>query len=99
MSYQPRRMQGEDPYKKMRKMYEEEGRGDMAKSRKQSSKKGKVKTKANVFFQILAVIYVAITIIFYVSILKLNKQKKKKITRMTTAEITITLLIGVALSK
>ena len=43
MSYQPRRMQGEDPYKKMREKYAEEGRIDMAKGRKQTSKKGKVK--------------------------------------------------------
>ena len=99
MSYQPRRMQGEDPYKKMRKMYEEEGRVDMAKSRKQGSKNGKVKTKANVFFQILAVIYVAITIIFYVSVLRLNLLPDSYVTIFTIAEVIFTLLIGVGLAK
>ena len=99
MSYQPRRMQGEDPYKKMREKYAEEGRIDMAKGRKQSSKKGKVKTKANVFFQILAVIYVAITIIFYVSILRLNLLPDSYVTIFTIAEVIFTLLIGVGLAK
>lgn len=99
MSYQPKRMQGEDPYKKMRRMYEEEGKVDMAKSRKQSPKKGKVKTKANVFFQILTVIYVAITIIFYVSVLRLNLLPDSYVTIFTIAEIIFTLLIGVGLAK
>ena len=87
MSYQPKRMQGEDPYKKMRRMYEEEGKVDMAKRRKQSPKKGKGKTKANVFFQILTVIYVAITIIFYVSVLRLNLLPDTYVTIFTIAEI------------
>ena len=99
MSYQPKRMQGEDPYKKMRRMYEEEGKVDMAKRRKQSPKKGKGKTKANVFFQILTVIYVAITIIFYVSVLRLNLLPDTYVTIFTIAEIIFTLLIGVGLAK
>ena len=99
MSYQPKRMQGEDPYKKMRRMYEEEGKVDMAKRRKQSPKKGKGKTKANVFFQILTVIYVAITIIFYVSVLRLNLLPDTYVTIFTIAERVFTLLIGVGLAK
>lgn len=99
MSYQPRRMQGEDPYKKMREKYEDEGREYMAKNRKSGAKKGKTKTKAGVLFKILTVIYVAITIIFYVSVLRLNLLPDSYITIFTIAEIIFTLLIGVGLAK
>ena len=57
-------MQGEDPYKKMRREYEEES--------KITSNKKKPCGKASIIFKILALIYGIITIIFYVSVLRLN---------------------------
>ena len=99
MSYQPRRMQGEDPYKKMRRKYEDEGREYMAKNRKSGSKKGKTKSKPSMFFKILALIYVIITIIFYVSVLRLNLLPTSYVTIFTIAEVIFTLLIGIGLAK
>ena len=83
----------------MREKYEDEGREYMAKNRKSGAKKGKTKTKAGVLFKILTVIYVAITIIFYVSVLRLNLLPDSYITIFTIAEIIFTLLIGVGLAK
>ena len=109
MSYQPRRMKNDDddPYKKMRRKYEEESRsysvprknnyGGYNTKTKQKSKKSN--GKLGVIFKILALVYVIITIIFYVSILRLNLLPSSYVTMFTIAEIVFTLLIGIGLAK
>lgn len=96
MSYQPKRMQGEDPYKKMRKKYEEEGRGYMSRNGKKRT--GKLNT-IDIIFKILAVIFTIITIIFYTSILKLDLLPNNYIVAFTIAEIVFTLLMIIGLAK
>lgn len=91
MSYQPKRMQGEDPYKKMRREYEKE-----SKSIYNSKRKG---GKASIVFKILALIYVIITIVFYVSVLRLNLLPNNILALFTILELIITLLIGIGLGK
>ena len=91
MSYQPKRMQGEDPYKKMRREYEKE-----SKSTSRNKSKG---GKASVVFKTLALIYVIITIVFYVSILKLNMLPNNILAIVTVAIVIFTLLIGIGLAK
>ena len=96
MSYQPKRMQGEDPYKKMRKKYEEEGREYM--SRNSKKRTGKLNT-IDIIFKILALIFAVITIIFYTSILKLDLLPTNYIVAFTIAEIVFTLLMVIGLAK
>lgn len=96
MSYQPKRMQGEDPYKKMRKKYEEEGREYM--SRNSKKRTGKLNT-IDIIFKILALIFAVITIIFYTSILKLDLLPTNYIVAFTIAEIIFTLLMVIGLAK
>ena len=96
MSYQPKRMQGEDPYKKMRKKYEEEGREYMSRnSKKRTGKRNTI----DIIFKILAVIFTIITIIFYTSILKLDLLPNNYIVAFTIAEIVFTLLMVIGLAK
>ena len=64
---------------------------------KQKSKKSN--GKLGVIFKILALVYVIITIIFYVSILRLNLLPSSYVTMFTIAEIVFTLLIGIGLAK
>lgn len=96
MSYSPKRMQGEDPYKKMRKKYEEEGREYMSRNNKKRT--GKLNT-IDIIFKILAVIFTIITIIFYTSILKLDLLPTNYIVAFTIAEIVFTLLMVIGLAK
>ena len=91
MSYQPKRMQGEDPYKKMRREYEKESNSTYNNKRKGG--------KASIVFKILALIYVIITIIFYVSVLRLNLLPNNFLAIFTIVEIIFTLLIGIGLAK
>ena len=84
MSNQPRRMKNdEDPYKKMRRNYEEESKN--YKSRNVNQKKGKKNDKLSIVFKVLVAIFVIITIVFYVSILKLNLLPSSYITIFTIA--------------
>ena len=99
MSYQPRRMQGEDPYKKMRRNYENESRNYKTKSNNYNAKKNKSADKLSIVFKILALIYVIITIIFYVSVLKLDLLPNSYITIFTIAEVVFTMLMVVGLGK
>ena len=96
MSAQPRRMQGEDPYKRMRRNYENE-------SRNYKSKNGRTNKKSNgklgIVFKILAVIFVIITIVFYVSILNLNLLPSSYITIFTIAIVVFTMLMVIGLAK
>ena len=100
MSYTPRRMQGEDPYKKMREQYEDSSRerGKNYSNKYSSGKKKKI-TKLDVVFRILTVIYVAITLIFYISVLRLDLLPTNYVTIFTIAEVIFTLLIGIGLAK
>ena len=96
MSYSPKRMQGEDPYKKMRKKYEEEGREYMSRnSKKRTGKRNTI----DIIFKILALIFAVITIIFYTSILKLDLLPTNYIVAFTIAEIVFTLLMVIGLAK
>lgn len=104
MSYQPRRMKGnaEDPYKKMRKKYEEESRSYSSPrnyNKKTTKTKNKSGGKLGIVFKILTLIYVVITVIFYVSVLRLNLLPSNFVTIFTIAEIVFTLLIGIGLAK
>ncbi len=107
MSYEPRRMNGEDPYKRMRREYEEEGRmsrNTNTNKRTNSKNNGKGKKKQRIttqdtFFRILAVIFVAITLIFYIAILKLNMLPANYLAIFTIVEIIFTLLVVVGLAK
>ena len=106
MSYQPKRMQGEDPYKKMRRKYEEESRNYSAPrknnnsyNKKSSKTKRKSGGKLGVVFKLLTLIYIVITIIFYVSVLRLNLLPTSYVTIFTIAEVIFTLLIGIGLAK
>ena len=96
MSYQPKRMQGEDPYKKMRKKYEEEGREYMSRNGKKRTGK---RNTIDIIFKILALIFAVITIIFYTSILKLDLLPTNYIVAFTIAEIVFTLLMIIGLAK
>ena len=91
MSYQPKRMQGEDPYKKMRREYEKESKTTSGTKRKGG--------KASIVFKVLATIYVIITIVFYVSILRLNLLPNNILAIVTVVEVIFTLLVGVGLAK
>ena len=91
MSYQPKRMQGEDPYKKMRREYEKESKTTSGTKRKGG--------KASIVFKVLAAIYVIITIVFYVSILRLNLLPNNILAIVTVVEVIFTLLVGVGLAK
>ena len=106
MSYQPKRMQGEDPYKKMRRKYEEESRNYSAPRKNYNSyskqtRKPKRKSggKLGVVFKLLTLIYIVITIMFYVSVLRLNLLPTSYVTIFTIAEVIFTLLIGIGLAK
>lgn len=99
MSYEPRRMQGEDPYKKMRRDYENEGRNYKTKSNNYNEKKKKNSGKLGIVFKILAIIFVIITIVFYVSILNLNLLPSSYITIFTIAIVVFTMLIVIGLGK
>ena len=96
MSYQPKRMQGEDSYKKMRKKYEEEGREYM--SRNSKKRTGKLNT-IGILFKIIAIAFIIITIKFYMSILKLDLLPNSYIMIFTIAEIIFTLLMIIGLAK
>ena len=96
MSYQPKRMQGEDSYKKMRKKYEEEGREYM--SRNSKKRTGKPNT-IGILFKIIAIAFIIITIKFYASILKLDLLPNSYIIIFTIAEIIFTLLMIIGLAK
>ena len=99
MSYEPRRMQGEDPYKKMRRDYENEGKNYKTKSNNYNEKKKKNSGKLGIVFKILAIIFVIITIVFYVSILNLNLLPSSYITIFTIAIVVFTMLIVIGLGK
>ena len=99
MSYEPRRMQGEDPYKKMRRDYENEGRNYKTKSNNYNEKKKKNSGKLGIVFKILAIIFVIITIVFYVSILNLNLLPSTYITMFTIAIVVFTMLMVIGLGK
>lgn len=96
MSYQPRRMQGEDPYKRMRNNYEKASNNYNAKS-KSSNKKDM--DKLSIVFKVLSLIFVVVTIIFYVSILKLNLLPSSYITIFTIAIVVFTMLMVIGLGK
>ena len=101
MSYEPRRMKGEDPYQKMRREYAESGNATYQTAypkKKNNGKKRKI-NEIDIIFRILAVIFVIITIIFYTSILKLNMLPTSYVVIFTIAEIIFTLLIVVGLAK
>ena len=94
MGYEPKRMKDEDPYKKMREKYEEE-----SKPSKKNNRETKKKSKIDIIFKILSVIFLALTFIFYNAILKLNMLPTNYITIFSIAEIIFTLLIVVGLAK
>lgn len=99
MSYQPRRMQGEDPYKKTRKNYANENKNYKSKNNNYKNTKSKSGSKVGVVFKILALIFIIITIVFYVSVLRLNLLPNNYITIFTIAEVIFTLLIVIGLGK
>lgn len=96
MSYQPKRMQGEDPYKKMRREYESQG--EMYKMKGKRNQK-KNTSKSNIFFKIMALAFIIITIVFYVAILKLDMLPGNYLLAFTIAEVIFTLLITIGLAK
>ena len=95
MSNQPKRMkEDENPYKRMRRNYEE-----ASKNYKPKSISNKSMDKLSIIFKILAVIFVIITIIFYVSILNLNLLPSSYITIFTIAIVVFTMLMVIGLGK
>ena len=99
MNYSPKRMNGEDPYKKMRREYEESGKREYNLSNiKKKNYKGKIRD-IDLIFIILGVIFVLVTIVFYRSILKLNLLPTSYIVVFTIAEIIFTLLIFIGLAR
>lgn len=103
MSYQPRRMKGKDPYKRMRREYEDSSRvsGPKYTVKGKKSNKGKKRptNKLDIILRILAIAFIVITIIFYSSILRLNMLPNNLITIFTIAEVIFTLLIVIGLAK
>lgn len=103
MSYQPRRMRGEDPYKKMRREYEDSSRVSgtkyTVKGKKTNKGKKRPTNKLDIILRILALAFIVITIIFYSSILRLNMLPNNYVLAFTIAEIIFTLLIVLGLGK
>ncbi len=102
MSYQPRRMSGEDPYKKMRREYEESSNRSYNGYKTSNKKKNNKKRKANevdLIFRILAVIFILITILFYRAISRLNMLPTNYMVIFTIAEIIFTLLLVIGICK
>lgn len=62
-------------------------------------KKNTKNTKLNTFFKIIAFIYIVITIIFYISVIKLDMLPGIYVTIFTVAEIIFTLAMVVGLAK
>ncbi len=101
MSYQAKRVSDNkaDPYKKLREKYEEESR-DYYMSRKNNyNKKGNKKRRPSTLFRILALIYVVITLLFYIAIIRLDLLPSNYVTIFTVIEVIFTLLIVIGLAK
>ena len=99
MSNQPKRMKDdENPYKKMRRNYEEASKDYKPKSNS-NSKNNKSIDKLSVVFKVIALVFVIITIVFYVSILKLNLLPSSYITIFTIAVVVFTMLMVIGLGK
>ena len=113
MSYQPKRMANDDnPYRSnnynrgesTRNYYNETRQGNYSKP--QSSKPQNYKSKGNkkinrvmLAFKILALVFFITTIVFYISINKLNLLPTSYFVAFTLAEIIITALITIGLAK
>ena len=106
MSYQPKRMSNDDnPYKR-RNNYENENKEYRKSSTYTTTKNGVNKSKSNkkinkvmLAFKILALVFFITTIVFYVSINKLNLLPTSYFVAFTLAEIIITALITIGLAK
>lgn len=100
MSNQPKRMKDdENPYKKMRRNYEEASKNYKPKGGSGGNKSNKLIDKLSIVFKVLAVIFVIITIVFYVSILNLNLLPSSYITIFTIAIVVFTMLMVIGLGK
>ena len=106
MSYQPRRMSNDDnPYKR-RNNYESENKEYRRESVHTTTKSGVNKPKSNkkvnkvmMAFKILALIFLITTIVFYISVNRLNLLPTSYFVAFTLAEVILTSLIMIGLAK
>lgn len=106
MSYQPRRMSNDDnPYKR-RNNYESENKEYRRESVHTTTKSGMNKQKNNkkinkvmIAFKILALIFLVTTIVFYISVNRLNLLPTSYFVAFTLAEVILTSLIMIGLAK
>ncbi len=106
MSYQPRRMSNDDnPYKR-RNNYESENKEYRRESVHTTTKSGRDKQKNNkkinkvmIAFKILALIFLVTTIVFYISVNRLNLLPTSYFVAFTLAEVILTSLIMIGLAK
>lgn len=106
MSYQPRRMSNDDnPYKR-RNNYESENKEYRRNPTYATDKSGVNKPKSNkkvnkvmMAFKILALIFLITTIVFYISVNRLNLLPTSYFVAFTLAEVILTSLIMIGLAK
>lgn len=111
MSYQPRRMSNDDnPYKKrddygtirkenVRNSYQENAKKEYISKNNNRPKNNRKINKVMLAFKILALVFFITTIVFYVSINRLNLLPTSYFVAFTLAEIIITALIMIGLAK
>src|SRR5699024_2333405 len=92
-------MQGEDPYKKTRRNYANANKNYKSKNNDYKNTKSKSGSKERVVFKIIAIICIIMTIVFYISVIRLNLLPNSYITIFTIAEVIFTLLIVIGLGK